>query len=254
MKPKLIAFLINLDRRPDRWNEFVNNSSGLSFPINKYSAVDGLLLPQDQLKIPMPVAACWMSHQGVAKSFLDSGADYCLVLEDDISLDAKAKRGLEDLCQKDLRGIDLLQIGFCVSHDRLSNRVRYSTQHYFIGWLYRSKLLRIRALRQFAKFMYGYEFQEQGNLNRPVAVQTFELGTHAYIVSRTFAEAILSFNNPVYLPADLAIMELVETKGFNALRLSKSLINQSDSPSSISNASSNALENEIARHSRSWSS
>ena len=83
---------------------------------------------------------------------------------------------------------------------------------------------------------------------------TFELGTHAYIMSSKFAHAVLSFNYPVYLPADLAMMELTKTKKYNVFRLNRSLIDQSDSPSSISNASSNVLEKEIARLTSSWDS
>jgi glycosyl transferase family 25 len=98
-KPRLVAYLINLDRRPDRWNEFVKKSTGLGLPITRLAAVDGLLLSQEELKLPMPVAACWMSHQMVAEEFLNSGAEHCLVLEDDIDLDAKAILGLQNLWQ-----------------------------------------------------------------------------------------------------------------------------------------------------------
>jgi GR25 family glycosyltransferase involved in LPS biosynthesis len=254
MKPRLVAYLINLDRRPDRWDKFVEKSTGLNLPITRLAAVDGLLLPQDKLKLPMPVAACWMSHQLVAKQFLQSGAEYCLVLEDDIDLDRKAILRLENLCQKEFKDLDLLQIGFCVSHDRLSNRVRYSTQCRLVKLMFHSKLLRLKVSRRFLESIYGYEFCVQKSLGQPVAMQTFELGTHAYVMSSKFAKAILSFNNPVYLPADLALMELAKTEKYSVFRLIESLINQNDSPSSISNASSNSLENEIAQLSSSWNS
>jgi GR25 family glycosyltransferase involved in LPS biosynthesis len=254
MKPRLVAYLINLDRRPDRWEEFVKKSTGLHLPIKRLTAVDGLSLSQDELKLPMPVAACWMSHQLVAREFLQSGAEHCLVLEDDIDLDSKAILGLENLWQKELKDIDLLQIGFCVSHDRLSNRIKYSTQRRLVKLLFHSKLLRLKVSRRFLESIYGYEFCVQSYLRQPVAMQTFELGTHAYVMSSKFAKAILSFNSPVYLPADLAIIELAKTQQYSVFRLNESLINQSDSPSSISNASSNALENEIARLSSSWNS
>jgi GR25 family glycosyltransferase involved in LPS biosynthesis len=193
-----------------------------------------------------------MSHQAVAREFLETGADYCLVLEDDIDLNHKSIAGLKDLWEKSFQNIDLLQIGFCVSHDRLSNRVVHSIQYRIVGLLHQFRLLKLATFRRILKSVYGYEFLTLSQLNQPVAVLTFELGTHAYIMSSKFAHAILSFNFPVYLPADLAMMELTKTHKYKVFRLNKSLINQSDSPSSISNASSNALEYEIARLISSW--
>jgi GR25 family glycosyltransferase involved in LPS biosynthesis len=247
-----VAHLINLDRRPDRWLEFVGKSKELELPISRFSAVDGLEISKSELRLPASVAACWMSHQAVAREFLETGADYCLVLEDDIDLNHNSIAGLKDLWEKSLQNIDLLQIGFCVSHDRLSNRVVHSTQYRIVELLHQFRLLKLTTFRRILKSVYGYEFLTLNQLNQPVAVMTFELGTHAYIMSSKFAHAILSFNFPVYLPADLAMMELTKTHKYRVFRLNKSLINQSDSPSSISNASSNALENEIARLVSSW--
>ena len=252
MTSRKVAHLINLDRRPDRWYEFVGKSEELDLPISRFSAVDGLEISKSELRLPPSVAACWMSHQAVAREFLETGADYCLVLEDDIDLNHKSIAGLKDLWEKSLQNIDLLQIGFCVSHNRLSNRVVHSNQSRIVELLHQLRLLKLTTFRRILKSFYGYEFLTLNQINQPVAVMTFELGTHAYIMSSRFAHAILSFNFPVYLPADLAIMELTKTQKYRVFRLNKSLIDQSDSPSSISNASSNALENEIARLISSW--
>jgi GR25 family glycosyltransferase involved in LPS biosynthesis len=247
LTPRIVAYLINLDRRPDRWNEFLAKSRSLELPISRFSAVDGHEISKSELRLPPAVAACWMSHQAVAEEFLDSGAEYCLVLEDDIDLNHKSIARLKNLWEKSLQDIDLLQIGFCVSHDRLSNRIRHSTQYRLVGLLYRFGLLRFTYFRRILRFIYGYEFCSLKQINQPVAAMTFELGTHAYIMSSKFAHAMLAFNYPVYLPADLAMMELTKTHEYNVFRLNRSLINQSDSPSSISNASANSLEKEISR-------
>ncbi len=254
MTSRVVAYLINLDRRPDRWNEFVGKSKELELPISRFSAVDGLEISKSELRLPPSVAACWMSHQAIAKEFLESGSEYCLVLEDDIDLNHRSITGLKNLWEKSIQNIDLLQIGFCVSHDQLSNRVRHSTQYRLVQLLYRFRLLKLTPFRRILKLIYGYEFRTLNQINQPVAVMTFELGTHAYIMSSKFAHAILSFNYPVYLPADLAMIELTKTNNYNVFRLNKSLIDQSDSPSSISNASSNVLEKEIARLTSSWDS
>ena len=245
MIPEKVAYLINLDRRPDRWNEFVEKSSMLDIPILRFSAVEGLDLLENELRLPPPVAACWISHQEVAREFLRSKAEHCLVLEDDVDLDQDTISRLENLWEKNLVDIDLLQIGFCVHHNRLANRILYSIQYCIVNFLNRLRLLNLLVFRRILKSFYGYEFQRISCLAQPVAVMTFELGTHAYVMSRNFANTVVSFNNPVYLPADLAMIELVKTNDFRAFRLNKSLVSQNDSPSAISNASSNTLEKEI---------
>jgi GR25 family glycosyltransferase involved in LPS biosynthesis len=247
-----VSYLINLDRRPDRWQEFVDKSSELDLPISRFSAVDGLEISKTDLRLPSSVAACWMSHQAVAREMLASGAEHCLVLEDDIELNHASILGLTNLWKMSFQNIDLLQVGFCVNHHRLSNRVVHYRQSRLVELMHRSKLLNLDFTRRILKFIYGYEFRTLNQLNQPVAVMTFELGTHAYIMSSKFAHAILSFNFPVYLPADLALMELTKTDKYNVFRLNRSLINQSDSPSSISNASTNTFEKEIARLISSW--
>ena len=89
-----VAFLINLDRRPDRWDEFTEKSSALEIPIERFSAVDGQDLAKSELRSPTSIAACWMSHQEVAKKFLESDAEYCLVLEDDLDLTQESSHAL----------------------------------------------------------------------------------------------------------------------------------------------------------------
>lgn len=249
-----VAYLINLDRRLDRWQEFIENSSGLDIPITRFSAVDSLKLSASDFRLPPAVTACWLSHQAVAREFLRSDADQCLVLEDDVELNQESIDALNRLWNTCIQGIDLLQVGFCIHHNRLSNRVVYSIQFLVVEVFARFKLLRFSTVRRILKSIYGYEFSYLRRIKMPVAETTFELGTHAYLISRNFAAAMISFNNPVHLPADLAMMEMVKTEKYRVARLNKSLIKQSDSPSSISNASSNALEMEISRISAAWTS
>lgn len=241
-----VAYLINLDRRPDRWLEFNQSSTVLEIPIERFSAVDGHNLSKSELRTPSPVAACWMSHQEVAQKFLESEAEYCLVLEDDLALTKDSISALNQLWKKNFHDFDLLQIGFCVSNNQLSNRVSYNRQRHIVNILWRFKFLSAPLTQRLLKNIYGYKIIYLKKMNLPVAVNTFELGTHAYLISRRFAEMVVSFNRPVYLPADLAMMEIVKTGEFQSFRLLQSLIDQSTSPSSISNASANSLEMKIS--------
>ena len=240
-----IAYLINLDRRPDRWLEFNSKASDLAMPVERFSAVDARSLTVPGLHTPPVIAACWMSHQDVAKRFLESNAQYCLVLEDDVALTNKTIQELNLLWKRDFREIDLLQIGFCISNDRLSNRAVYNRQVRVIDLLEKLGLLRRTMVQKILRLAYGYNFKLFEFIALPVAENTFELGTHSYFISRKFAEQMLCFNRPVYLPADIAMMELAKTRKFNCYRLVRSLVAQSESPSSISNASINKLESRI---------
>lgn len=240
-----IAFLINLDRRKDRWSAFEKNSVNLNFEIKRFTAVDALELNDSDLYSPPPVAACWMSHQEVAKKFLETHATHCLVLEDDVEFSAESKKILNSIWHKDLTGIDVLQIGFCVHKNRLANRNNYSFQVILIRFLSTLNILQTYNIQKFLNVLYGYSFEKKQTLGLETASMTFELGTHAYIMSRDFAKAIVEFNRPVYLPADLAMMELVGSQKFQAHRALRNIVSQGTSPSSIANASHNALEKTI---------
>lgn len=242
-----ITFLINLDKRSDRWADFLKNSSKLHFPALRFSAVTAESLGLHELRLPSTVAACWKSHQGVAKAFLASDAEHCLVLEDDVHLTQAAIEALNQIWEKSFQGIDLLQLGFCVHNNRLANRTSYRLQRRIIGLTKSFRMLSLSVIRKLLSALYGYEFLFLEQISQPVAQNTFELGTHAYVMSRNLAEVMVQFNDPVYLPADLALMELANTKKFNSLRLVTSLVDQTDSPSSIANASANSLEKEISR-------
>ena len=240
-----ISLLINLDKRPDRWNHFVENSANLMIPVERFSAVDAKYLDPKNLKLPSPVVACWTSHQEVARTFLSSSAKYCLVLEDDISLTTDSTSRLNKLWERDLEGVDLLQVGFCIHANRLANRANYKVQRSFVRILSFLGFLDLKVVQKSMSKIYGYDFSKLKSVDLIVANSTFELGTHAYLISRKFAEVMLEFNTPVYLPADLAIMELAQSGHFHSFRLLESLIGQTDSPSSIPNAASNVLEKRI---------
>ena len=244
-----ISFLINLDKRPDRWNNFIENSANLKIPVEKFSAVDAENLDAKSLKLPSPVVACWTSHQEVARTFLSSSAKYCLVLEDDISLTTESASKLNKLWKCDLEGVDLLQVGFCIHANRLANRANYKVQRSIVRILSLLGFLDLKVIQKSMSKIYGYDFSKLKSADLIVANFTFELGTHAYLISRKFAEVMLQFNTPVYLPADLAIMELAQSGHFNSFRLLESLVGQTDSPSSIPTAAHNVLEADILNRS-----
>lgn len=237
-----VSYFINLENRQDRRDEFTVYSSGLAFPVERIKAIDSRELTTVNYSVPTPIAACWESHQKVAKIFLSTDADHCFVFEDDVRMGSNFTEEINKLWSSKLNGIDLLQIGYCIHSNSLSNRFSYSWQQFSVRLFAASRMLEKKRVQAHLVKKYGYSFQKLPAINKLVAVNTFELGTHAYIISRKFAEFIVHFNNPVYLPADLAMMEMSRIEKFKSYRLLNNLLQQSDSPSSISNASNSPLE------------
>ena len=104
----LPAYVINMNERPDRWKRFTEHSALFSFRnLQRFPAVNGKRLnykkdPRISLKTRMNISRNYrrshyeiatlgaigssMSHIGVWKKFVASGAPMCVVFEDDVML------------------------------------------------------------------------------------------------------------------------------------------------------------------------
>jgi GR25 family glycosyltransferase involved in LPS biosynthesis len=89
------TFVINLDRRPDRWEDFVKHSEPKFLQYTRFSAVDGSkLVPTSQLQqifdhndynMRQGMVGCAMSHLQLCVQLLrDDEADVYCLLEDDL--------------------------------------------------------------------------------------------------------------------------------------------------------------------------
>ncbi len=93
------AFLINLDRATDRLKFVKPCIDQLGFPVERISAVDGRLLPEDEIQkvcnlntykkyfkmLPeLGTIGCSLSHEKALRQFLDSEYEFALILEDDV--------------------------------------------------------------------------------------------------------------------------------------------------------------------------
>jgi GR25 family glycosyltransferase involved in LPS biosynthesis len=90
---KIKTFVINLDRRPDRWQKL--DKDKLKFlDFERFPAVDGMTLKNscqlqqifenNDYKMRKGMVGCFMSHIQLYIQLLDSTFDYFLILEDDI--------------------------------------------------------------------------------------------------------------------------------------------------------------------------
>jgi GR25 family glycosyltransferase involved in LPS biosynthesis/tetratricopeptide (TPR) repeat protein len=89
------TFVINLDRRPDRWENFSKQSEPKFLKYNRFSAVDGsTLVPTEQLQrifdgndynMRKGMVGCALSHIKLYTEILTSNIDIACIFEDDIT-------------------------------------------------------------------------------------------------------------------------------------------------------------------------
>ena len=92
------VYVINLDRRPDRWDAVSKDLIRLGIACERVSAIDakniaveeGHLERNNDYSIRRPISigakACTLSHIKAMKLFLQSNSQYALILEDDVEL------------------------------------------------------------------------------------------------------------------------------------------------------------------------
>lgn len=217
--PDLIAsYVISLKDRIDRQKAFFAQLEGVSLQPQLIEAVTS-----SEVYTPfhenLAVAACWTSHQKVARYFLETNAAYALVFEDDAEISDCMLGFIESLTTEDLASIDCLQIGYNVFNGKIMGRKSdsFSRNRARISYLFhrRGRASVIKIAQEF------------------VIMNAFETGTHCFLMNRKVARLILQINSPVVVPADVAFNLLTKMRGARVARLSRSLCQQSDSPSSI---------------------
>ena len=84
----LPVFVINLDRRQDRWAAVSANMERLGMKATRISAIDKLSLTDDPalLKMGAGHVACARSHYKAMQALVASGAPAALILEDDVEV------------------------------------------------------------------------------------------------------------------------------------------------------------------------
>lgn len=111
--PYIKTLVINLDRRPDRWEKFLQAKQRSKSTINfiRYPAVDGSkLVPTEQLQrifdgndynMREGMVGCAISHIKIYTEIMsDSDTDIYLILEDDIELCENFDSQISSLCEK----------------------------------------------------------------------------------------------------------------------------------------------------------
>ena len=198
------TYVINLDRRKDRWDSFSVQPSLKEFTaLKRFSAVDGAkldLLNDDRVSLhtkqniirkyrrshfeintPGAIGASF-SHIGVWKQFLASDAQHLVVFEDDTIVDAKALRVIDILIPSLPPGWDMWLLG---SH----------------RWAFKGSPI--------------------GQDKKGWWKVTDFTGAHAYVLSRKGAEMLCANPYPIETHIEYYICGVSQLKGLNIVRHSE---------------------------------
>ncbi len=113
---KINSYVLNLDRHPDRFERLSAALKAQNIPFERFSAIDGSQIPASELDAlvapqgPVPrmtlgARACTASHMQILQKFLQSDADYALILEDDATISSHLAADLQLILQKSDAGI-----------------------------------------------------------------------------------------------------------------------------------------------------
>ena len=258
-------YVINLDDRADRRDQFFEQAEKFGLDVTRVKAVSKRDIESLNFTSPT-VTACWNSHQVAATKLLESKSSHAVIFEDDAIISKSAAQFILNLNSTKLVGIDVLQIGYLTHRLKLDFpefdlglRKTLDLRNYvgeafskvdfvFRSWILLTRFIIRSALRILGKKLSLFPIQiRQLNLylNSELALRahlgtrhaliyhSFEPGTHCYVISREFAQVVTSINKPTYLGADLMFMAIAKSRNFNVIRISKSEVGQSNSPSSI---------------------
>jgi GR25 family glycosyltransferase involved in LPS biosynthesis len=226
----LTLYVINLENRPDRWQSVLEQSRILGFEPRRIVAYDSATSRYHNSLLSPAASACWESHLLALQKFIDSGAESCLIAEDDFYV-IHLRRFKKQLAALDSSDWDYVQFGFLNTgfRDRLQ---RYMTNIEFAQIkLITSSSIFLPKKRSWLE----RKLRVQRSIGVPLAYVPDDIraGAHFYYINRSMALKVIGCNMPPFVTADGFFMSLVWIKRFRMLRVRSTAIIQSNSPSSI---------------------
>ena len=225
-------YVINLASRSDRRQHALDQISrfGLNSIFIDAVSVDKLTTDEFGFLTP-PAFACWKSHMKAFESFLASGDSMAVILEDDFQIDnfQALQRTLRKL---NFENFDVVQIGYLINNYRERLEIFFKNMEFLVFL----SLRKIIHLYPTLNSKYARRLRIQRVVDVPIGFVPDDLraGAHAYIVSRSAAQRILSsFGEQNILTMDGFLISTNWTRPFRTIRVSRSHISQMNSPSSI---------------------
>jgi hypothetical protein len=224
-------YVINLEQRTDRWVSVISESLKNNLELTRVDAVvAGSMDTSECVYMPPGVVATWKSHQAAFRKFLSTSDPFCLILEDDFVI-PKMTLKLSLALKEGYKSFDFIQVGFLIT-----SRFEYFDYKFQNLFDLLKKFLSFGffPIRKISYFANRLTISEQKNVPSELVLNDIRAGGHGYIISRRFAEAGLEMNKPVFFSTDGVFMALGKSRSFKMARFRKSLINQTNSPTSVS--------------------
>lgn len=195
LETRVNIYVINLEKRIDRLRriESALRAKGLEF--TRIDAVDGLVekaISGGSSFLSAGLICNWLSHQKALATFVESSAEYALILEDDAEV-SKSRISSQHITvwiqAMILSNLSLLQVGF-ISH------------------LY--SLLKPRGFLDFVLAIRGKRIVWGGKNGSGVVLSEFRAGAHAYLVDKKMAHELIGANIPTLLASDNFLESLAQ--------------------------------------------
>lgn len=194
-----VAFVVNLDRQPDRWQAIQRQASDTNCPIHRVPAVDMHTMDTEKYRsdfIRNPKyywsegdIACTLSHLKAIKLFLETNQPWCCILEDDLTL----TKAFSDLMRDDANilgdlGLDCLKVEYIPTSNSTKSK-------------------------PFGRFLQATRYGNAFSLNSTC------IGAGAYLLSRNGALKIIDHLCPVEVPIDQLLFNRRYKLGTRLLRM-----------------------------------
>ena len=239
-------YVVTIKRNSERQHKISSLLNQYNLLFSFIEGVDGEQLDSEKLKqvfdrhksnqrlgydLTKNEIACSLSHIKALKIFIeDDKQDYVLILEDDIvilNLDTYYD-ALENLPDK--MNWDVLYFGY----QNKNNKMPFSV---FIKWkfiypvliFFKIKNYYLKKIRLIFDSSYNKHWMRLGSHN----------GAYAYIVNKKAARKIIDYNTPLFVQADVVLMDLILRGEINAFGLKKTVFEPNfEIESSIGNRTS----------------
>ena len=223
-------YVITIERNLDRQVRMTNLLGKHNLQFSFIEGVDGEQLDKEKSKqvfdayksrarlgydVTKNEIACTLSHIKALKIFLeDEKQDYALFLEDDISIsNFESLEAAVKLMPKPNEW-DLLYLGYQQMNIKMPLKI-------YLKWLLAYPILNALKLKR-------YDLQKIKRIfGRPYNNYWFRAGSHngayAYLVNKNAAKKIIEYNTPLFVQADVVLMDLIIKGKINAFGLSKTI-------------------------------
>ena len=226
------VYVINLQSRPDRLESIsaALKSRGMAFDRIE-ACTPG---PEKSEFLALGVLATFNSHVKALKTFLDSGKEFALILEDDAEFIERFS--LVSVIEHLNNDIGFIQLGFLKSNLVDNFEVFYfNLRRTFICRTFQIIEKLVPKFVEVLNLKSRLVISEHSFVPDSWIASNIQAGGHAYIVNRTFASGIIQIGEKPFLAIDDLYMALGRMRTFSMYRLKSSQVGQGNFGNDVAN-------------------